>query len=266
MNDITKFSNSCIAMTTKEIADLTVKRHDNIIRDAEQMFNELEISHLIFEATYLDTQGKPRKCYILDKKLSLCLVAKYDTKTRMAIIDRWEELENKKPISITDLSRLEILEMAIKAEKELIALKEINGVLETNLEGAESKIETLKPMAEYGHNVFISENLYTPTNVGQMIGLSAMILNRHLKRLHVIRTGTGQYTDYELCMRYTNLGLVKYKETPGLSSTTGLAITHRALRWTRRGYDWLIENRYLITDGNKKSLPLPKQEVIKRGA
>jgi len=99
-----------------------------------------------------------------------------------------------------------------------------------------------------------------------MIGLSGRSVNYHLKRLNVIRKGTGRYTDWELCARYLKQGLVKYKETPGLSSSTGEAITHRALRWTRKGHDWLVANSELVKDLTRKSLPLPKNEIIKRGA
>jgi phage antirepressor YoqD-like protein len=96
MNELTKINNSCIAMTTKEIADIAGRRNDNVYRDAEKMLIDLERDLTKFEGIYKDSYGRDQKCYILDKKLSLCLVAKYDTKTRMAIIDRWEELEAKK--------------------------------------------------------------------------------------------------------------------------------------------------------------------------
>lgn len=266
MNEITKLNNSCAAMTTKEIADLTEKRHDHVIRDTENMLNELGEGLPKFGGTYKSTQGKDVKCYILPKDLTLTLVSGYNIKMRKAIINRWEELENNQTKSITQLSRLEILEMAIDSEKKLIALKEVKEVLETNLTTAKEEIENIKPMAEYGHNIFISSNLYTVTNIGQMIGLSGAALNRHLKRLHVIRKGTGKYTDWELCARYMKQGLVEYKETPGLSSTTGEKITHRALRWTRKGHDWLVANGDLVKNPARKSLPLPKQELIKRGA
>ncbi|MCM8526958.1 MAG: Rha family transcriptional regulator, partial [Lentisphaeraceae bacterium] len=148
MNEIAKLNNSCIAMTTKEIADLTSKRHDNIIRDTEKMFSELEINALKFEAVYTDAKNEKRKCYILPKDLTLTLVSGYNIKMRKAIIDRWTELEKKQTLSIANMSRLELLEMAVEQEKKVIALEEVKGLLETNLDTAKCKIEALEPMAE----------------------------------------------------------------------------------------------------------------------
>ncbi|WP_192485176.1 MULTISPECIES: Rha family transcriptional regulator [Cysteiniphilum] len=82
-------------MSSREIAELTGKRHDNILRDIEKMLNELEIAHLKFEGSYIDTTGRALKCYNLPKRESLILVSGYNIKMRAAIIDRWQELEQQ---------------------------------------------------------------------------------------------------------------------------------------------------------------------------
>ena len=53
-------------MTSLEVAELTNKRHDNIIRDIEDEIRKLgqERGQLIFEeAEYIDRQGKSRPMY-----------------------------------------------------------------------------------------------------------------------------------------------------------------------------------------------------------
>lgn len=263
-------------MTTKEVSDLTGKAVRNVNRDTENMLSELygdvlnseqESCLLKFEGTYKDSYGRDQKCYILPKDLTLTLVSGYNVKMRKAIIDRWIQLEEKqfelgKALQCT--APIVLRKMADLAEERQEAIDK-SKLLETNLETAKSKIENLEPMAEYGRGVFTSENLYTVTNAGQIIGLSGARMNYHLKRLNVIRKGTGKYTDFELCMRYANQGLVRYREQPGMNSK-GENVTYRSLRWTRKGYDWLIENGSLITDVTRKSLPLPKNEPMKRGA
>jgi Rha family phage regulatory protein len=82
-------------MSSREIAELTGKRHDNILRDIEKMLNELEIAHLKFEDSYIDITGRALKCYNLPKRESLILVSGYNIKMRAAIIDRWQELEQQ---------------------------------------------------------------------------------------------------------------------------------------------------------------------------
>ncbi|HHC4377303.1 Rha family transcriptional regulator [Klebsiella pneumoniae] len=48
-----------ISMTSKEIAELTGKRHDNVIRDVRKMLDEIypDGGLLSFEDTYVNTQN-----------------------------------------------------------------------------------------------------------------------------------------------------------------------------------------------------------------
>jgi len=88
-------------MSSREIAELTSKRHDHIIRDIEKMLDELEIAHPKFGGSYIDATGRSLKCYNLPKRESLILVSGYNIKMRAAIIDRWQELEEKEAQRIT---------------------------------------------------------------------------------------------------------------------------------------------------------------------
>jgi Rha family phage regulatory protein len=83
-------------MTTREIAELTGKRHDNVMRDARKMLVELhgEEGLLKFEDTLSDPQnGQEYPIFRLPKRETLILVSGYNLKMRAAIIDRWQELE-----------------------------------------------------------------------------------------------------------------------------------------------------------------------------
>ncbi|XCD44445.1 Rha family transcriptional regulator (plasmid) [Candidatus Liberibacter asiaticus] len=56
--EITKKVNSLSNVTTmssQEIASLTGKRHDNVLRDIENMFQKLEVSLLKFEPSDLES-------------------------------------------------------------------------------------------------------------------------------------------------------------------------------------------------------------------
>jgi phage regulator Rha-like protein len=72
------------------------KRHDNVLRDIEEMLAKLDSSDLrsqIQSSTYADGSGIPRKCYNLPKRETLILVSGYNVELRAKIIDRWQELE-----------------------------------------------------------------------------------------------------------------------------------------------------------------------------
>ncbi len=83
-------------MTSRDIAELTGKRHDNVMRDARAMLVELhgEGGVLSFEAIHRDPQnGQAYPMLALPKRETLILVSGYSVAMRAKIIDRWQELE-----------------------------------------------------------------------------------------------------------------------------------------------------------------------------
>ena len=74
-------------MLTTEIAELTGKRHDNIMRDTRQMLVELHGDNALnFEAIYSDARGRQKPCYCLPKREAYVLVAGYSIPLRAAIM------------------------------------------------------------------------------------------------------------------------------------------------------------------------------------
>lgn len=82
-------------MSSKEIADLTGKRHDHVLADIRGMFEQLNIQSTDFSGDYKDSLGRTYPCFNLDKNLSICLVSGYNVQLRMAIIKRWNDLEGQ---------------------------------------------------------------------------------------------------------------------------------------------------------------------------
>lgn len=97
MNDLATLPNS-LTMTSREIADLTGKRHDNVMTDIRKMLAELhgEGGVLNFQDTQTNPQnGQTYPVFQLPKRESLILVSGYNVQMRARIIDRWQELEAK---------------------------------------------------------------------------------------------------------------------------------------------------------------------------
>ena len=92
---------SNLKMTTREIAEVTGKRHDHVKRDVDVMFKELELDAPKFGVIYLDSRNRQQIEYVLDEELTLTLVTGYSIKLRNAVIKRWKQLENQ-TVSLQD--------------------------------------------------------------------------------------------------------------------------------------------------------------------
>lgn len=82
-----------LTMSSREIADLTGKRHDHVLRDVENMLQELGETSPQFWGELPDTYNRPQRVAFLPKDLTVTLVAGYNVQMRHAIVKRWQELE-----------------------------------------------------------------------------------------------------------------------------------------------------------------------------
>lgn len=93
MSQVTKSDNP-LTMSSREIATLTGKRHNNVRRDILAMLKELDGDVLSFEHIYLDSQNRQQTEYLLDRDHTDCLLTGYSAPRRMRVIRRWRELED----------------------------------------------------------------------------------------------------------------------------------------------------------------------------
>jgi len=182
-------------MSSREIAEITGKEHSNVMRDLRSIIESLDRFKnelVIQEATYLGGNGQQRAMYLLDKKATLLLVSGYDVNLRLAIINRWEELETQNATKVPT-NFIEALESLIIAEKQKEAL-----MLES--QEKQARIEKLI------HN----SKLYTVTELAKEVGLrSAQELNKVLSEKKI------QYKvndTYVLSAKYSSLGYTSIKQ------------------------------------------------------
>ena len=94
MNELTNITqHSQPTMSSREIATLCDKRHDNVMADIRKMLDELDIYAPDFSGTFITEQGNQYECFNLPKRECLILVSGYNLKLRTKIIDRWQQLE-----------------------------------------------------------------------------------------------------------------------------------------------------------------------------
>lgn len=86
-----------VSMTSVEIAELTGKRHDHVLRDIRNMVEELNgpNSGGVGEEVYKDAKGESRTMYRLDRKHTFILVAGYSVHLRAKCYDHIQTLERR---------------------------------------------------------------------------------------------------------------------------------------------------------------------------
>ncbi len=143
-------------MSSLEIAELTGKRHDAILRDIRNLLNQGVNAHNFVEVEYTDKKGEKRPCYELTKKGCLILASGYDAKLREKIIDRWEELERDKQNGNfqTPSTYIEALEALVASEKEKERMRIESEQQKKQIEQKDAKIEKLQPKADFADKAF----------------------------------------------------------------------------------------------------------------
>lgn len=86
-------STAAKTMSSREIAELTGKRHDHVMTDIRKMLSDLNLHAPDFSGTYITDRGNTYDCFNLPKRETLILVSGYSTELRARIIDRWQQLE-----------------------------------------------------------------------------------------------------------------------------------------------------------------------------
>ena len=103
-------------MSSREIADLTGKRHPDVKRDIQSMAKDLQEDVSSFAHIYLDAMNRQQTEYLLDREHTDCLLTGYSAAMRMAVIKRWRELESQ-AAQPRELSRMELIQLAFEAEQ-----------------------------------------------------------------------------------------------------------------------------------------------------
>lgn len=95
-----------VTMSSREIAELTGKRHDHVKRDIEKMLSDLGEDAPKFGAIYLDTMNREQTEYRLDRELTETLLLGYSAPLRRKVVKRLRQLEEERatgrPLTTTE--------------------------------------------------------------------------------------------------------------------------------------------------------------------
>ena len=170
---ITQFQENQKTMSSREIAELCEKEHFHVKRDCEVVFRGLNLDASKFGCTYLDSMNREQTEYLLDEELTMTLITGYSIFLRNRVIKRWKELEDKasKPV---ELSRMDLIQLALAAEQENQALK--------------NHVAVLEPKAQVMDVIADTVNTYSIRDSAKTIGIQeSKLIDFMLKKRWVFR-------------------------------------------------------------------------------
>lgn len=202
-------------MSSREIADLCEKQHGHVKRDIETMCQQIEIDASKFGYTYIDASNRRQFEYMLDKDLTITLVAGYNAQLRYRIVKRWQELEANANSPVIPQSFADALQLAADQARQL---------------------ELAKPKISHYDNVVERAGLLNATQVAQKVRLSAVAMNKILDELGVYNKAVKRSRVFQQWFIDKGLGEVKQTDQ-GFSQAL----------FTKRGEAWIIER--LVSEG-----------------
>lgn len=124
MNDLTLMGaggNAPLTMSSREIAELTGSTHDNVLKTVRGLIERGVISGN--ETPYIHPQnGQTYVEFRLSYRDTMVVVSGYSVELRAKIIDRWQQLEEQARNPVANLSRVDLLKLALDSEEKRLAL------------------------------------------------------------------------------------------------------------------------------------------------
>ena len=215
------FSNAPATMSSREIAELTGKRHGNVMRDIEKQLTELlgEGGLLKFEDTHRNEQNSQEyRIYRLPKRECLIVVSGYSVELRARIIDRWMELEAQPP------QTFDLAAMTGQALRELAARVEECAALS-------ARIITMQPKADFYDHVAGSDALFDRADAAKMLRTGPKRLWAALRDWKIVQASGAPY------QKYHDLGY--FRLVPVLIHKGEYSIPYQQTMITGKGLVWL---------------------------
>ena len=225
-------------MTSLEIAEVTGKRHDSVLRDIRNIISQGVDAHNFVETSYTDKANRQQKCYMLTKKGCLILASGYDALLREKIINRWEELETKNMSAIKlPTTFAEALRLAADQAEKLEAQERQLAANSKEIVELSGTIATMQPKVTYVDKILASKETVTTTQIAQDYGLSAKSFNILLRNFGIQHKVGGQWILY---VKFLPNGYVQSDTIP-IEHKDGSSGSVMHTKWTQKGRLFLYE-------------------------
>jgi len=250
MSDLIQFGESHQTMSSLEIAKLTGKPHNDVmkaIRAMEPAWEKINGGNFS-RVEYKDAKGEMRPCYQLTKTECLYVATKFNDEARARLVIRWEELENKNRSNMVSLPNFTDPAEAAMAwakeyrEKKILAIEnDALHIEKKRLEDENTQLavenQELKSDKSYLDLIMRSKALLTISQIAQDYGMSGKAMNKKLAAMGVQFSINGQWILYS---KYKNCGYVSSRSIE-ITRADGRPDVVLHTEWTQSGRRFLYE-------------------------
>ncbi|EKN4012875.1 phage antirepressor KilAC domain-containing protein [Yersinia enterocolitica] len=224
----TPVSKSVVTMSSREVAELTGKRHTDVKRDIEVMMAQLNEDVSKFAYTYLDSMNRTQTEYLLDRDHVECLLAGYSAVIRMKVIRRLRELEDKNQIPQT-------LPEALRLAADLAEEKQ----------QLENQLSIAAPKAEFVDRYVQATGSMVFRNVCKLLKARETDFRLFLIENRIMYRLAGGLTPYQ-----QHIDLERFEVKTGTNTVNNHAFTQA--RFTPKGVKWIggLWAEYLAKKGH----------------
>ncbi|MFI8643861.1 phage antirepressor KilAC domain-containing protein [Pseudomonas iridis] len=237
-------------MSSREIAELTGKRHFHVTSDIEKMLGDLEEDVTSFRAIYLDSMNREQTEYLLDKELTDTLLTGYSAKMRRAVIRRWTELEAQSSKPAFDYAAAlndprTLLALLTDNVKKVVALEADNSELSHENLMLEQKVAADAPKTAFFDAVTVTHETYSVAEAAKLIGTGQNRLMAFLRQRRWVTLRKNEPMQGPIESGYLTAKLSTFehpengKTTVSTPRVTGKGLTKLQALWARRDADLL---------------------------
>jgi phage antirepressor YoqD-like protein len=216
-------------MTSREIAELVEKRHDNVKRTIDTLAESSVISRPQIEDGDKAGNGVVEKLYLVGKRDSFVIVAQLSPEFTGRVVDRWMELENAAQVAaLPDFSSPAA---AARAWADQVEARE---ALQLELAAA-------APAVQFVDRYVDSTGLKGFRQVCKLLGANEHVFRTFLKDKSIMYSLGGEWVPYA-----QHLAAGRFKIRAGTSDISGHAFN--SARFTPRGIEWVAGEfaKYLL--------------------
>jgi Rha family phage regulatory protein len=215
-------------ISSLEIAHITGKQHNEVLKDIRRILAEAEIGLGQFSQSYRNAQNKVQPCYNLPRRECDLVISGYSVKYRLAIIDRWQELEARESKQSFEIPQTRAAALRLAAE------------LEEKVAEQSAALAIAAPKVDFYDTVMESSTVCQLGVACQVASLpfGRNILFQKLREAGVLISAGERHNLPK--QKYIESGLFTVKEK-SFTSITGETLVKFTTHVTQKGIDWLIK-------------------------